>query len=122
MATAQYSNGLVPLGEITVTTAGTPVKLNTNVGAQSQSAANLRGARRFRQIVVSAPAANTLDIIVLFVGNGALSAVVIDRIPPGQSRSYPQGTLLDHGSMNLDYFSLDASTNGNKADCYGIVA
>lgn len=122
MATPQYSNGLIPLGEITVAAAGTKVPLNTNVGAQSQSSTNLRGARRFRQIVISAPAANTLDIIVYFVGNGALTAVVIDRIPPGQSRSYPQGTLLDHGSMNLDYFSLDASTNGNKADCFGIVA
>lgn len=122
MAIAQYSNGLIPLGEITIATAGTKVALNINVGAQSQSAANLRGARRFRQIVVSAPAANTLDIIVFWVGNGSATAVVLDRIPPGQSRSYPQGALLDHGSINIDYISLDASTNGNKADCYGICA
>lgn len=122
MATAQHSNGLVPLGEITIAAAGTKVALNINVGAQSQSAANLRGARRFRQFVVSAPAANTLDIIVYWVGNGAATAIVLDRIPPGQSRSYPAGCLIDKGSINIDYISLDASTNGNKADCYGVVA
>lgn len=122
----QYSGGLWPLGVITVPAPGTPVGLNNNIGAQGQT--GLRRSTRFRQITVSALPQNTQKIYVIFKGNGSVAAskatplYIIDEIGPGQSRSYPQGALIDRSGINVDFLALDADFAGEGAAVSGIVA
>lgn len=121
----QYSGGIWPLGEITVAASGTPVGLNTNVGAQSQT--GMVRSTRFRQIVVNALPTNTRNLYLVFTGNGSLGAskatpnYIIDVIVPGASKAYPP-VLIDRSGINIDYLSLDADVNGEGAAVYGVVA
>lgn len=118
--------GLSPLGYVAAAVSGTPVPLNTNVGAQSQgtSRPGAGGSNRFRQLIISADPANTQNVYLVWTGyagpNGGGSydsRYILDKIPPGVSRSYPQGSLLEHVALNIDNFVLDNDVNGEGAFC-----
>jgi hypothetical protein len=102
------SGGLNPLGSISVT-AGTPVRLNTNVGAQGQGP--LKAAVRYQQVIISCPTANTGDVYLMAGDNTAAGhpAAIIAVIAPGRSIPFPNG-LLVNSKINIDHLWLDAST------------
>ena len=112
------SGGISPLGLFAVT-AGTAVGLNHNTGPQSEG--SLKRANRYQQIIISAPTANTGDIIVLW-GSGAAGANpnnVMAIVSPGRAVPLPNG-LLVNAKINIDNIYLD-STSGTQA-AYGCVA
>lgn len=109
---------LVPLGKITVTTAGTPVLLSTNCGVQAGQVGTgpfpAQVGAAFRGIVLQAPASgNTGNVYLMPRGVAATTtAQIIAVIEPGQTVPIPYGVLLSSGILP-ENFSLDADTNGN---------
>lgn len=126
MAVGIFKNpvgGLSPLGFIPVAVAGTTVGLNTFTGKQGESATSGRATNRFRQIIIASDPANTKNVYLVWNGyTGPLGAnydarYVLDKIPPGQQRSYPVGALSDGARLNIDNFVLDSDVNGEGAYC-----
>lgn len=125
----QYSGGLWPLGQILVTTSGTPQLLNKNVGAQTQSGTTLRRSTKFKQVTITALKTNTGVVYVLFYGNGSATpsktttTLFLDILQPGECRSYPNGSLLagGNGSINIDQIAVDVATSGEGIVAYGVV-
>lgn len=124
MANPFYAN-LVPLGKITVTTAGTPVLLSTNCGPQAGQVTTgptppLSG-QPFRGIVLTAPASgNTGNVYLLPRGKTASNTEsIIAAIEPGTTVPIPYGTLWGSGILP-ENFVLDADTNGNFVYGYGV--
>jgi hypothetical protein len=122
MATSIFLNpvgGLSPLGQIAVPAPNTSVLLNSNVGPQSQSATKGR-TNRFRQLIISTDPTNTQNIYLVWKGyNKTNLDYILDKIPPGTVRSYPPGALLEHSSLNVDNFAIDADVAGES--CYASV-
>lgn len=126
MAVGIFKNpvgGLTPLGFVGPAVSGTTLGVNANVGPQTQSTSKpgAGGSNRFRQLIVSTDPANTKNVYLVWNGftgpNGAKydARYVIDKIPPGVSRSYPSGSLLEHVALNIDNFVIDNDVNGEGA-------
>jgi hypothetical protein len=116
MANPRYG-AIVPLGKITVSTAGTPVSLAINCGllggtiGAPGSGAGLAGTPLV-QIVLTAPAANTLGIYIFPNGQTKTNTnSAIAFLNPGQSIALPNG--LVGGGFLPENFVVDADTNGN---------
>lgn len=102
--------GASPLGKISTVTGGTPVPLNTNVGAQGQGA--LKFASRFKQLIIDADPANTGNIYLCWKGFDRTSVVgVLAKIPPGARRAWPDGAVLQTVSINVDNFTIDSDVD-----------
>lgn len=117
MANPRYSN-IIPLGKITVTTAGTPVALSINCGplggqiGTSYQSPPLPGIA-LRQMVLTALAANTLMVYLLprgYTKND--TGLIIAALNPGQTLSLPQGFLAGE-SFLPENFVVDADTSGS---------
>ena len=117
------SGGFWPLGKITVANAGTPVLLNTNVGAQQEG--TLQMARRIRQLIFSLPLTTTAGKKIYLLMKGAASkgdtnmvvAVITCGVAAGaatdpQPISVPSVPLQKVALGTPDQFSLDADENG----------
>lgn len=103
--------GASPLGKIIVAAGGTPIKLNTNVGAQGQG--SLKFASRFKQLLLDTDPANTGNIYLCWNGFDRTSATgVLAKIPPGTRRAWPDGGILQTTSINVDNFTIDADVDG----------
>jgi hypothetical protein len=113
------SGGLNPLGTFSIT-AGTPVPLNENVTAQAAS--GQKPAYRYQQIIISCPASNTEDVLLMFTGGkSGLSAAgdpnnVLAAISPGRSIPFPNGLLIN-SKIDIDNYALD--TDGGTQAAYG---
>ena len=112
-------SGIWPLGLITVTTAGTPVNLNTRVGAQKAVAGTRQYPSRVRQIIFSTPGGttgrpNAGNIYISYQGatKSDVNNVVL-VIPPGAQYSIPHGLGLEQAAIVPDNFSVDADVNGD---------
>jgi hypothetical protein len=118
------TGGFWPLGKITVAAAGTPVPINTNVGAQGQSA--LHPAKHIRGLIISSlqtttpgkrlylvkhgyTKSNTNGIIAVLVG-GSVAGATTDPQP-----IFIPNYLLEGGAPTIDVIDLDADENG--ANC-----
>lgn len=113
--------GVTPLGIITVSTAGTPVALTTNLVNQAQgsspSTMDPKG-RPFtgncRQLVFSAPSANTGDVYIMY-GNFAHTdtnaALLV--VPKGVVAALPYGCLCE-SSIDVTSIWVDVATSGDK--------
>lgn len=131
MAVGIFKNpvgGLTPLGYVSTVAAGTPVPINTNVGAQTQSASKpgAGGTNRFRQLIIATDPANTKMVYLIWNNNSGTQYTgpaganyqpkyVFDKIPPGVQRSYPYGSLLEHVAINIDNFNIDTDVTGEGA-------
>lgn len=115
------SGGFWPLGKITVASAGTPVPLTNNVGAQAEG--SMKMARRCRAFIFSGPLTTTLGKNIYVLKAGATSKsqtnMVIAVIPCGTSStlmpnptSLPVGCLLENAQVTPDFFSLDSDEDG----------
>jgi len=108
---------IVPLGKITVATDGTPIALSVNCGPLAGqlgapgSNAGLPGTPLV-QIILTAPATNTLGIYILPRGKTKTNTdSIIAFINPGNSISLPSGLV---GSAILpENFVVDSDTSGN---------
>jgi hypothetical protein len=122
---SKYPN-IQPLGKLTVATAGTTVLLSTNCGTLgggatgTQSNPPLPGSP-LRQIVLQAPAANTLNVYLLPRGSTLSSnpGSIIAAIGPGEIVAIPYGGPFENGILP-ENFCLDTDTNGNILYGYGI--
>ena len=125
MATGPWSN-VVPLGKLTVATAGTTIPLSTNCGplagqvSGTQQSPN-RPGQALRQIQIQADAGNTKNIYVLPRGKTLASNAneIIAALAPGQTVPIPHGISVGSGYLP-ENFVLDTDTNGNIAYGYGI--
>lgn len=129
--------GLSPLGLIVAAVSGVPQPINANVGPQSEGSNKF--ASRYKQLRVSALPTNTKNVYLIFKGQGVNAAgatlgpfagpnadgvnyffdtrYIIDEIPPGESRTYPDGSLLMTSSINVDQWVLDNDVDGEGAYC-----
>ena len=114
--------GFWPFGKITVTTNGTPVAINTNVGAQGQGGQfPTQMARRIRQLLIYPLSTNTKPVYVVMKGySHTVTNGVLCIVYPGAVGSLPQGALLDGAMPTIDSFYLDSEVNGEGAFCVGI--
>lgn len=118
-------SGLWPFGQIVVTTAGTPVALNINIGAQTQTSGHATGA--VRQLILTAPAGNTGPTYLLrkVVGQTVTAAntnFIVAVINPGQEVNLPLGLMLS-AAINPDDYLVDAGVtgSGNSIIATGVV-
>jgi hypothetical protein len=114
--TTQFTNpsgGLSPLGRFSIT-AGTPVALNSNTGPQSQGA--LKMTKRFDQLLISTPTANTGDVYLVWGNNAAASNPnnILAVISPGKTVPLPNGLLIN-SKLNIDNFYFDSTTGTQVA-------
>jgi hypothetical protein len=112
------SGGVTPLGEFAVT-AGTPVALNKNVGPQGQS--KLKMAKRFQQVMISCPTANTGDVYLVWGNNpaGTVPNAILAIISPGRAVPIPNG-LLVNSKINIDNLWLDATAATQTAVAFAV--
>lgn len=117
-AFASPISGIWPLGMITVGASGTPVALNTNVGAQT---ANQRTGPTdtVRQLIFTGDSDNSGAIYVLrrVVGQTVTKLTtnfIVAVIYPGQTQAIPNGSLGISASLNVDDYLIDADSNGDK--------
>lgn len=119
MANPRFPN-LVPLGKITVTTAGTPVLLSINSGPLAGQIGDPKNynnppvpGQALRQVLLSADADNTKNVYVLPRGYTASAnpALIIAAIAPGQTIALPHGFLAGE-SLLPENFVVDADTDG----------
>lgn len=111
-------SGIWPLGLITVATAGTPVALNVNVGAQTRGTPTTRPSGNVRQLILTAPAANTLLVYLLRKCAGvsvtkSTTGFIAAIINPGQTVVLPVGGPGLSADINIDDYLVDADTNSN---------
>lgn len=129
--------GISPLGFIAAAVSGVPQPINANVGPQGEGSNKF--ASRYKQLRISTPASNTKNVYLIFQGKGANAAgatlgpfagpnadgiayfydtrYIIDAIPPGTNRSYPDGSLLQTSSINVDQWVLDNDVDTEGAFC-----
>lgn len=123
------TGGFWPLGKITIATAGTPVPINTNVGAQGQGTSQgagqpLKMSSRIRGLMFSQPLTTTTGkkIYVMKAGykatqtNGIIAVITcgtstVAATDP-QPILLPPGCLLDGAMPTIDFFTLDADESG----------
>lgn len=115
-------NGLWPFGEIVVTTAGTPVNLNINIGAQTQTSGHATGA--VRQLILTAPVGNTgLIYLLRKVAGQAVNKTntnfIVAVVSPGQEVNLPLGLLLS-AAINPDDYAVDADVSTNLVIATGV--
>ena len=123
----QFPN-IVPLGKMTITTAGITVALSVNCGQQQGQVPTYGttsppvSGKAMRQIVIMADKANTLNIYVLPKGKTLSSnpGLIIAAIPPGTSQPIPFG-VSDSSGYLPENFVLDTDTNGNIAYGFGVI-
>lgn len=112
-----------PFGKITVTTTGTPVAINGNVGKQTQGGQYpTQMSNRIRQLLVFPFSTNTKAVYVVMKGydhatktNGVLGVAYV-----GAVLSLPNGALLEGALPTIDNFYLDSEVNGEGAFVVGI--
>lgn len=119
-------SGLWPLGKIAVATAGTPVALNVNVGAQTNGTPSTRPSGNVNQLIFTAPASNTLLIYVIRKLAGSTvtksnTGFFVAIINPGQTISLP-GNQAVGTCINLDDYVIDADTSLNYVVATAVVA
>jgi len=128
MAITAFSNpvpGIWPLGKITVTTAGTAVPLNINVGAQTESGAV--PTKGVRQLNLACPTTGNTGLVYLIrkiagtTTSKTNTGVIVTVIEPGQVIPLPDG-LLVNSTINVDDYVLDADTSGNVIYACAIVS
>ena len=108
-----YFRQIMPLGRITVATAGTPVRLSVNCGPLQGGTSNPVPGRALRQLTLTALSTNT-DIVYLLPSDNTLAAnpnVIIAALLPDQTISLPNGVLLASGILP-ESFVLDTATSG----------
>ena len=113
-----YPN-LAPLGLLTVTTAGTPVLLSTNCGAQSGGVGGTQTSppkfgRAFRQIQLTCPISNSGFVYLLPRGKTASGnpEAIMAAIAPGETQPFPYGESVSSGLVP-ENLVLDADTSGS---------
>lgn len=111
------SGPIYPLGLITVTTAGTPVALTANVSGNGAFGTSASPAPIVaNQIIVSAPAANTGDIQLIFTGQAAATGSgtsVIMNVPKGTTQFLRSPNLSN--PFTVTGMSLDGTHSGDTA-------
>ena len=125
MANTAYKNPVAiwPFGKITVSSHGTPVSLNTNVGAQSQSATNPFGSKRIRQIIFFPDPANTGNIFITKAGHPYTDTNCVMAIipkPPIAPVALPFGALAEGAWFSPDDFSVDADADSQSVYAVGV--
>ncbi len=120
------SGSFWPLGKITVTAAGTPIALNTNVGSQVGDSTP-KMSRRIRGLIFSGALTTTLgkNIYLIYkgktVGTNTKSSTnnIIAVIPCGtastlnpQPVAIPPMGLLELSRALIDNFVIDADESG----------
>lgn len=108
---------IVPLGQLKVTSAGTPISMALNCGSLGGGvgtiAAPALAGTALRQVVLTAPAANTLLVYILPRGKTKTNTdAIIAAINPGQTISLPQGVMTAAGFLP-ENFVVDADTSNN---------
>lgn len=113
---------LVPLGKITITAAGTTVKLSVNCGAQAGSVTTGLPGFAFRGIVLMGDKANTGQVFLLPNGKTVSSNPdqIIAVIGPSAIVPIPHGVLAASGLLP-ENFCLDTDTNSQIVYGYGIL-
>lgn len=117
--------GIWPLGEITVTTSGTPVALNINVGAQTNGTPTTRPSGNVRSLILSAFTANTGDMLLIRKAAGqsntkANTGFIAAVIAPGHSISLPGSAGLA-SDINIDDWLIDATASSNSVVASALV-
>ena len=123
---AQWSN-VVPLGKLTISTAGDAIPLSTNCGALQGSVSgttaspNIPG-QALRQIILSADAENKKNVYLLPRGSTLASNPenIIAAIAPGKTIALPFGVSTGAGYLP-ENFVLDTDTDDNIAYGCGLV-
>jgi hypothetical protein len=110
---------LYPLGQIVVTTAGTPVPLSVNVSVNDAfgTVAN-PSPLKCCKVIVSADPGNTANksVYLCFAGQAAAQGngtSVILQVPTGTTRILESQNL--QAIFTVNSFTLDADVNGSKA-------
>ena len=111
-------SGLWPLGQITVATAGTPVALNTNVGAQTGGTPTSAPSGNVNALILQCPATNTTLTYLLRNVQGQTitksdTGFIVAIVAPGDTVTLPSGLFIGT-PINVDDYLVDADTNGNK--------
>lgn len=128
MAITAFTNpvsGVWPLGAIVVAAAGTTVALNINVGPHTQNPNNGEPSGNLRQLMLFAPAANTLLMYVIRKVSGqvvskATPNFVVAIVNPGQMVTLPGGALGMGPNLNIDDYVIDADTSGGILYASGV--
>jgi hypothetical protein len=112
-------SGMWPLGMITVSASGTPVALNINVGAQTQTATT-HVTNNVRQVIFTPDIDNTGAIYILRKAQGVtvtklttnfIVAVIYPTNPPV---ALPSGSIGLSSAINIDDYVVDADSNSDK--------
>lgn len=111
-----------PLGLITVTTAGTPVALDSNLASNYYSAkGKSEYAISFNQIWLKATSTNTGNIYLVLPGQVASNtSAIIWALGPGEF-IFIGADALSRNNYGLNAFMLDATTSGNTVLVTGVV-
>lgn len=111
-----------PLGLITVTTAGTPVGIDTNLASNYYSATGKSEyAITLNQVWVKATSTNTGNIYLVLPGQPASNTgAIIWALGPGEF-IFIGSDALSRNTYGFNSFMLDATTNGNSAIVTGVV-
>lgn len=118
-------SGLWPWGLLTVSTVGTAVPLNLNIGPQTATPST-HPTGMVRQLIVAAPTTNTGNTYVLVQPKGVtVSAAstpnfVVIVVPAGTTVTVPSFPIS--ASINADDLVADADTNNNAIYVVGYYA
>ena len=113
-----YYRQIMPLGKLTVATAGTPVLLSTNCGPLAGNGVTQVAGRALRGIQLTAPTSNT-DILYLLPSGKTYASnpeAIMAALLPGTTLNFPFGVLLASGILP-ESFVLDTPTSGQT--CFG---
>lgn len=110
-----------PLGLITVTTAGTPVHLDVNIGNYYSATGKSEYGASFNQIWVYASTTNTGNIYLVSPGqNASNTGAIIWTLAPG-GFIFIGADSPARNMYGLNSFDIDATTSGNSAQVTGVV-
>lgn len=110
-----------PLGLITITTVGTPVAINVNLGAYYTSTGKSEYAMSFNQLWLRATSSNTGAIYLMAPGQTSTNTgMIIWYLLPGEY-IFIGGDALSRNTYDLGCMQIDAATDGNSVTVTGIV-
>jgi hypothetical protein len=111
---AQF-NALVPLGKLSVATAGTTIPLSTNCGPYGGSASPNVPGNAWRGFMLQAAPGNSANIYLLPRGSTASAnpGNILAVIGPGGSLVFPQSSMSGVGVLP-ENFVLDMDGSGTQ--------
>jgi hypothetical protein len=103
---------------ITVSTAGTPANLNSNVGPQTGTVTT-RPSGNVRQLIFYPDSDNTGNTYLVRkvpgqTANASTPNFIVAVLAPGVPQSVPFGSLALSAAINIDDYAIDGDTNGNR--------